>query len=212
MRVHKIKPEAYRTLSAARIGRNPGRRDGSHWNAHSFLCPAQVDGFRRDARDGATFAPELEEADCEECTAHVVFPERRDVNGESVDLENMKRREVGIWEIARVAKAKGVAKEFEVVRAPQRVIALNDDEDEDLLSIVSDAFTNGDVDLDSAMSEGWEDGFSSDSDSDFELVDSDSDDDYSGLRRQQRVDEDFLFARRLQEEEDARFARGMAGG
>ncbi|KAJ7486171.1 hypothetical protein B0H11DRAFT_1141550 [Mycena galericulata] len=133
-----------------RNSRNPGRRDGWRWNANTFLCPASVDGFRR----------------------HDTI----DMQG-SADVTRPSQREVAILDIARHAKPKGVAKEFEVVDGPRRII-----------------FLDGDAFLD-----GWED--QRDDDSEWEDV-GEFDVDAAGPSRD--LDSDYWLARRLQDEENAK--------
>ncbi|KAJ7625284.1 hypothetical protein DFH06DRAFT_952763, partial [Mycena polygramma] len=97
--------------------RNPGRRDGFRWNANTFICPASVDGFRPDLRD-ATTAVKLEDVDRD----HVGEPDR-----DAPFAHSSSQREVALMDIARYAKLKGVAKDFEVLKAPRRVIVLDED-------------------------------------------------------------------------------------
>ncbi|KAJ7069536.1 hypothetical protein C8F01DRAFT_516789 [Mycena amicta] len=183
MHVHKIKPVSIHTVAAVRNQRNPGRRDGFRWNSPAFLCPTEVDGFTQHSRDpGDAMLPIVPE------TNHVVPPKLLDEDCVDRTGQLEGRREVSIWEMARYApeaalkhKPKGVAKGFEMIRAPTRVIAL----DEDVFSVIA------------SDSSDWEDALGSEWDeldgSEFELVEEEHDD-------------DFLLARRLQEEEDARFA------
>ncbi|KAJ7143494.1 hypothetical protein C8R43DRAFT_567425 [Mycena crocata] len=114
-----------RKICTSRASRNPGRRDGFLWNADTFLCPAEVDGFRRDVSDAAAaIAPNLEER-------HWRFFEEEgdwlDSLVTSTDGGASRSHEVAILNIARYAKLKGVAREFEVMWAPRRTIALDED-------------------------------------------------------------------------------------
>ncbi|KAJ6504581.1 hypothetical protein C8R47DRAFT_151548 [Mycena vitilis] len=150
--------------------RNPGRRDGFRWNANTFICPASVDGIRADLR-GATTAAQLEDMDRD----HVGEPDQ-----DAPFSHPSSQREVALMDIARYAKLKGVAKEFEVLEAPRRVILLDEDAfwDEPQFQFVDDDPEWEDV-------SGFAD-FSSD----------------AGTSTQS-CDADYLLARRLQDEEDA---------
>ncbi|KAJ7255056.1 hypothetical protein B0H12DRAFT_1114004 [Mycena haematopus] len=167
--------------------RNPGRRDGFHWNADAFICPASVDGFRRDVRDTEAAAP-YDDADLED--ARVAEP------GAEAHQAS-PRHEVALMDIARYAKLKGVAKDFEILDAPRRVIVL----DEDIFVV------DGPPVLDDSDSE-WED-INAFEDSNSRADPSTSAQDYEA--------DDYLLARRLQEEECAGadagpiYQRGVAG-
>ncbi|KAF7298799.1 hypothetical protein MIND_00827500 [Mycena indigotica] len=184
MRVRKFPKESYHALSDTRYQRNPGRRDGFQWNSHSFLCPSQVDGFERRSRDSNDSVLGVHESN------HVVPAKLLNEDGVEV---GQSRREIDILEMARYVegrrKLKGAAKGFEMVRAPARVIAL----DEDAFSVVSEEWEL------SADGSDWEG-------SEFELVDDLNEDPDVKSAIQRQEDDDFLLARRLQEEEDARFA------
>ncbi|KAF7364920.1 Peptide hydrolase [Mycena venus] len=157
--------------------RNPGRRDAFRWNSDAFICPASVDGFRCDERD-ASAALDLGDN---------VDPD--DVRGVEADLARPASapHEVALVDIARQAKLKGVAKEFEVVDAPRRVIVL----DEDAFSVV-----DGPSFLDGDDSE-WED-IDAFADSAVQAGPSTRESDY------ETQDSDYLLARRLQDEEYTR--------
>ncbi|KAJ7078657.1 hypothetical protein C8R44DRAFT_825190 [Mycena epipterygia] len=146
-------------LNNPRASRNPGRRDGFHWNGDGFLCPATVDGDLRDT--GSADEPEVD------------FDA-----GEMITQDDMResRHEVAILDIARHAKLKGVAKEFEVLEAPRRIIALDED-----------------VFLESQTME--------DDESEWEDID-EFDLEGAGPSKQHGRDDDYLLARRLQGEED----------
>ncbi|KAJ7673547.1 hypothetical protein B0H17DRAFT_1140881 [Mycena rosella] len=160
-----------------RRSRNPGRRDGFLWNARAFICPAEVDGFRRDVRDPAAACDYL---DVDQLDAVDSQPTRA------------SRHEVAILEIARHAKLKGssllhlqhphthnspgVAKEFEVLEAPRRIIALDAD---------ADVFLDGSQSMEDDAWE-WEN---------ISELDLESDTPAQG------PDTDYLIARRLQDEE-----------
>lgn len=160
-------------MNHPRDSRNPGRRDGFHWNGDGFICPANVDGDLRDT--GATDEPEAG------------FDA-----GETMTQGDVResRHEVAILDIARHAKLKGplqcshidshsrnpgVAKEFEILEAPRRIIALDED-----------------VFLDSQILE--------DDESEWEDID-EFDLEAAGISKQ-GGDDDYLLARRLQGEED----------
>ncbi|KAF8139177.1 hypothetical protein K438DRAFT_1880395 [Mycena galopus ATCC 62051] len=164
--------------------RNPGRRDGFRWNSNGFICPASVDGFRRDPRDATAAAPyeDCTAADLEERGSRVCL--KTSAEHEQLLVLPLPRHEVALMDIARYAKLKGVAKEFEVLDAPRRVIVLDED-----------AFVHVDgLDDDSDDSE-WED-----------ITDFDSglDAGPSTTTRDYFPSDDYLLARRLQDEEYAR--------
>ncbi|KAJ7274239.1 hypothetical protein C8J57DRAFT_1506340 [Mycena rebaudengoi] len=93
--------------------RNPNRTDGVRWNCNAFICPASVDGFKMNIRD----------------TKAAVGP-MDDFSPPVLDDEFTKEapriHEVAILDIARRAKPKGIARDFEVLRAPRHVIAMED--------------------------------------------------------------------------------------
>ncbi|KAJ7867976.1 hypothetical protein B0H13DRAFT_1062759 [Mycena leptocephala] len=163
--------------------RNPGRRDGFRWNADAFICPASVDGFRRDARD-ATAAATYDDADPSPSREEVAEP-----TAEAPVSRPASRHEVALMDIARHTKAKGVAKDFEVLDAPRRVIALDED-----------AF------MDEPQS--W----FVDDDSEWEDID-----EFAGVHLEAGTSaqhceaDDYLLARRLQDEGDARYAHERRG-
>ncbi|KAJ7213836.1 hypothetical protein GGX14DRAFT_444210 [Mycena pura] len=171
-----------RALSTVRKQRNPGRRDGYRWNAYYFICPADVDGFVRHARDPTDAMAPID----------VDWDIQNDVDVAPFE----SRHEVAILDIARYhdTKLKGVAKEFEVVRAPRRVIALDEDaflsRPEDGPQVVGD-----DPESDWEAIEDIEE---------FELVGDESASD--------AYEADFLFARHLQNEEDAQYAAALMRG
>jgi len=74
-----------------------------------YICPAVVDG-------------EYEDTDSEEDTVE----DDQTLDDEIGPSQPMT---ISILEIARPTRLKGVAKDFEVVRRPQHVIALEDDSD-----------------------------------------------------------------------------------
>ncbi|KAF8214887.1 hypothetical protein K438DRAFT_765010 [Mycena galopus ATCC 62051] len=173
-------------LSSPRRSRNPGRRDGFRWNSSTFLCPASVDGFRPDPRNATAAAPyeDCTAADLEERDSRVCL--KANAEYEQLLVLPLPRHEVALMDIARYAKLKGVAKEFEVLDAPRRVIVLDED-----------AFVHVDgLDDDSDVSE-WED-INSLAD-----LDSESDAGLSTTTRDSDADDDYLLARRLQDEEYA---------
>jgi len=93
--------------------RNPGREDGTQWNGSSFMSPADVDGYPEDTTsDNEIVLQQIIEDLTTECEY-----ERRPMSVLLVD-------------IARPAKAKGIAKDFEIVETPRRVVALHDEEGE----------------------------------------------------------------------------------
>ncbi|KAJ7029299.1 hypothetical protein C8F04DRAFT_45722 [Mycena alexandri] len=164
-----------------RTGRNPGRRDGFLWNGNTFICPSKVDGFRCDLRNTVAAAA-YEEADRTDSEDVVVGPDPR----------VREQHEVALSDIARLAKSKGPARNFgfEMLDAPRRVIALDED-------VFSDGpqlqYWTAEED------DEWED---------INAVDCDMRDGSSGLEA-----DDYLLARRLQDEEDALYAhrRGDSG-
>ncbi|KAJ7145257.1 hypothetical protein C8R46DRAFT_556470 [Mycena filopes] len=167
-----------------RTSRNPGRHDGFLWNGNTFICPSTVDGFRRDLRHTAA-AHDDADGDGADAEDPIVGPDPR----------VRERHEVALEDIARQAKAKGSVKKnsggFEMVDAPRRVIVL----DEDVFSVSVQPWTTDDeewedinaFDLDMGMGEG----------SSGATVGRDSE------------SEDYLLARRLQDEEDALYARRL---
>ncbi|KAJ7367305.1 hypothetical protein DFH08DRAFT_189670 [Mycena albidolilacea] len=153
--------------------RNPGRRDGFLWNADSFICPASVDGFRCDVRDAGVVTAPYDDAE----------DARAVESGAETDLQ-LPPHEVALMDIARHAKPKGIAKDFEMLDAPRRVIVLDED-----------AFVDRpDDDEDSD----WEDINS------FAEVNSDAG---ASTLDYESEDSDYLLARRLQDEEYARVGR-----
>ncbi|KAJ7263172.1 hypothetical protein B0H12DRAFT_294589 [Mycena haematopus] len=157
---------------------NPGRRDGFLWNTDNYICPARVDGFRCDVRD-ATAAALVDD--------YANDPENRQIveSDEAAPL-SLPRHEVALMDIARYAKPKGIAKEFEVLDAPRRVIVLSED-----------AF----VDTDASADDYWV----ANDDSEWENIDAfaDSDSDAATAQDYETDDDDYCLARRLQDEEYA---------
>ncbi|KAK7048633.1 peptide hydrolase [Favolaschia claudopus] len=158
--------------------RNPGRRDNFLWNSDAFICPHDVEGFRRDIRNAtaATVAAAPAYDDAEDS----VVPEQ-----DSYPADAVRAHEVALMDIARYAKLKGVAKEYEVLDAPRRVIVL----DEEAFSFLDDI----------------------DSDSEWEDLDAFSDAETSTAiagpsktRLGYDEEDDFALAKRLQDEEYAR--------
>ncbi|KAJ6472846.1 hypothetical protein C8R47DRAFT_1145587 [Mycena vitilis] len=90
------------------IRRNPGRMDGVQWNGDSFVCARQVDG---DGPRGHDFGA-WEEDDS------IVSDEKRADNTPMV---------ISLFDIARPAKRRGVARKYEVLPTIPRVIELEDD-------------------------------------------------------------------------------------
>lgn len=84
--------------------------DGVRWNGDSFLCAGRVDG-QADQYDSDL---DEEDSDSESDYDTRVGRERSYV--------------VSLMDIARPAKEKGLAKEFEVVQGVRRVIALDDND------------------------------------------------------------------------------------
>lgn len=117
--------------------RNYGRMDGTHWNGKTFICPAQVD---------AAYSGTYNICDCESCLrmeAHEDYwPDEEKAPVTAT---------ISLLDIAKPAKVKGVAKEFEVIDRLPRVIALQDDED---------AYSTLDWDTES---EAWENMYDSES-------------------------------------------------
>ncbi|KAJ6508391.1 hypothetical protein C8R45DRAFT_441564 [Mycena sanguinolenta] len=156
--------------------RNPGRRDGYRWNSDAFICPASVDGFRRDPRDVTSAAlhdddPRLTDLEISQIVE----------SNASVPLARPSH-EVALMDIARYAKLKGVAKEFEVLEAPRRVIVLDEDA---FVGVDAEALADNDWE--------WED---------FEDFASGA-----GPSTTTQEMDDYFLARRLQDEE---YARGGA--
>ncbi|KAF9077324.1 hypothetical protein BDP27DRAFT_1312202 [Rhodocollybia butyracea] len=92
-----------------------GRKDGKRWKATSFICGERVDGLdsyhEHDTDEGERYTEEkyAAESGCNHTakTEHVVF----------------------ILDIAKPAKPKGIAKDFEVVEGVRKVIFLDDEGD-----------------------------------------------------------------------------------
>ncbi|KAJ7079749.1 hypothetical protein B0H15DRAFT_857912 [Mycena belliarum] len=106
----------WKTRMNSRESRNPGRRDRLTWNGNAFICPADIDGFRYDARDTTAAAPLADEDDFRITDAYLHFEPTR-----------VSRHEVEILDIARKAKPKGTAKRFEMIETPCRIIELDAD-------------------------------------------------------------------------------------
>ncbi|KAJ7673528.1 hypothetical protein B0H17DRAFT_1082863 [Mycena rosella] len=110
----------WKTRLNTRGSRNPGRRDGFLWNGNAFICPGDIDGFRCDLRGYPRVADAHDAADLKRCLAEIeVDRDRPPTPGAP--------HEVAILDIARHARLKGVAKEFELLEAPRRIIALEED-------------------------------------------------------------------------------------
>ncbi|KAE9396712.1 hypothetical protein BT96DRAFT_996486 [Gymnopus androsaceus JB14] len=92
--------------------RNPGRMDGVRWNADSFICPENVDGF--------------ESYDDSSDSEEEVYDDA--MSGDSRQREQAAHV-VSLLDIAKPAKPKGIAKDFEVVKGVRRVIFLEDEKD-----------------------------------------------------------------------------------
>ncbi|KAJ7758115.1 hypothetical protein DFH07DRAFT_455252 [Mycena maculata] len=168
--------------SPRRKSRNPGRRDGFHYNCSAFLCPVNVDGFRWDSVRTTAAVDTHDDADRPDVVVDLQ---------DATDAPRPSRQEVAIMDIARHAKPKGVAKEFEVVNAPRRTIVSDED-----------AFLDGAHFV-------WEDSESEWEEVDeFELGTAGP----SGCRSQYDSDDaDYMLARRLQDEENAKYVRGQRG-
>ncbi|KAJ7264453.1 hypothetical protein B0H12DRAFT_228248 [Mycena haematopus] len=151
--------------------RNLGQRDGFLWNTDNFICSASVDGFRCHARD-ATAAALVDD--------YAQDPENSQIfeSDEAAPL-SLPRHEVALMDIARYAKLKGIAKEFEVLDAPRRVIVLSED-----------AF----VDADASVDDDW------DVNDDWEWENIDA---FAAATQDYEMDTDYCLARRLQDEEYA---------
>jgi len=98
--------------AAGVVRRNPGRMDGMRWNGDSFICVANVDGDN---------APQLEDEVLQDARHALAGAERTPANKRPAVLASL-------LDIAKPAKAKGVAKQFEVVDAVSKIIALDDDD------------------------------------------------------------------------------------
>jgi len=94
--------------------RNPGREDGFQWNADHFLSPADVDGNPNEA--------------VSDCEIDILQQIIEDIS--TGDEYEPQRMSVSLLDIARPAKAKGVAKDFEIIETPIRVVALEEEEAE----------------------------------------------------------------------------------
>ncbi|KAF8800151.1 hypothetical protein BYT27DRAFT_7263296 [Phlegmacium glaucopus] len=89
--------------------RNPGRMDGTQWNGSAFISGSKVD-------DGELFVREEDVYDLK-----IDFIDTQDTRRHHTDMT------ISLLDIARPAKPKGVAKDFEVVQKVRNVIALDDD-------------------------------------------------------------------------------------
>ncbi|KAJ3933464.1 MAG: hypothetical protein NXY57DRAFT_998688 [Lentinula lateritia] len=94
--------------------RNPGRMDGVQWKSDSFLCPERVDGFESFYGDSGAY--EMKEEEC-------CMNDDRWSNRTSERIHT-----ISLLDIARPAKSKGIAKEYEVVKGVRQVIFLDDEE------------------------------------------------------------------------------------
>ncbi|KAF7348312.1 Peptide hydrolase [Mycena sanguinolenta] len=157
--------------------RNPGRRDGYRWNSDAFICPASVDGFRRDPRDVSSAVLHEDEHRLTDLEISQIVE-----SNTTVPLA-LPRHEVALMDIARYAKLKGVAKEFEVLEAPRRVIVLDED-----------AFVDVELEAEALADDDWEW-------EDFEDFDSRAGPSTTSVTQEM---DDYFLARRLQDEEYAR--------
>ncbi|KAK1223534.1 hypothetical protein PQX77_013582 [Marasmius sp. AFHP31] len=108
--------------------RNPGRMDGVKWNGDSFVCATRVDGDDHDS-DSERYSDSGYDSELD------VQDEKRPVR---------ETFEISLLDIAKPMKAKGVAKEFEIVQTVQRVIALEDDAKSDAWDLASCAESDWD--------------------------------------------------------------------
>ncbi|RPD65694.1 hypothetical protein L227DRAFT_570977 [Lentinus tigrinus ALCF2SS1-6] len=95
--------------------RNPGRDDGKTWVSRRFVCGTAVEP----TSNGSYAEAHNEDVEDEweaECQEDVVYTRDR------------ARMEVSILDIAKPAKPRGPAKEYEIVDTVRRVIALEEDE------------------------------------------------------------------------------------
>ncbi|KAL0945798.1 hypothetical protein HGRIS_012085 [Hohenbuehelia grisea] len=98
------KPKEAKSANAGTTRRNPGRMDGRMWNGASFMCPLKVDDEDLSEDDEGGLPDWCDYEPPVETEPHVIE----------------------LLDIAREAKPKGVAKEFEVVSPLDRVIVLED--------------------------------------------------------------------------------------
>jgi len=119
------------------VRRNPGRMDGVRWAGSSFICPTSVEGDLTTSDNITGFYDNdylsLQDDIWDQAQAEASGYRRED------------KMSVQLWDIARPAKVKGIAKEFEVVHGVRRTIVLEDDnfetideEDEDWENIYVD--------------------------------------------------------------------------
>ncbi|TFK31910.1 hypothetical protein BDQ12DRAFT_68645 [Crucibulum laeve] len=99
------KSQAEKFLKTVPTRRNPGRMDGVQWNGDSFVCASKVD-------DGV----------------HTVTVEPDNEDDYTALYKTPQAFTVSLMDIAKPAKTKGIAKEFELVEGIKHVIALDDSE------------------------------------------------------------------------------------
>jgi hypothetical protein len=104
------------------VRRNPGRMDGVQWRGASFTCPNRVDDSHE--RPDSPYDDDDDESDFE-----VDFePSQRGVHSNQT-LE-ARVYTISLMDIAKPAKPRGIAKQFEVIDSVPRVIALDDEPEE----------------------------------------------------------------------------------
>ncbi|KAF9458892.1 hypothetical protein BDZ94DRAFT_64045 [Collybia nuda] len=94
------------------VRRNPGRMDGVRWNGSNFLCGEEVDGFDVGPID---------------LSNDIEYDYMVNYDDGYVPTHSTRPLTVSILDIARPAKRKGIAKDFEIVDGVRRIIALDDD-------------------------------------------------------------------------------------
>ncbi|KAG7100213.1 hypothetical protein E1B28_001988 [Marasmius oreades] len=117
IQVRKEAQSNLKTLST-KVGvvrRNPGRMDGVRWNGDSFVCPLHVDS------DLSVFGGSEDELECEYDDSYEFDNKRSEEKMKTVS------ETVCLMDIAKPMKVKGIAKDFEVLQTVRRVIALEDE-------------------------------------------------------------------------------------
>jgi len=104
------------TPGLAGTRRNPGKEDGLIWNGSSFLSPANVDGvYHDDASED-----DVEDEILQQIIDRITLAESEERGPISVSLVDIARPEK--------VRAKGVAREFELIKTPRRVIVLEEED------------------------------------------------------------------------------------
>ncbi|KAF5386469.1 hypothetical protein D9757_005900 [Collybiopsis confluens] len=103
--------------------RNPGRMDGVAWRANSFICPDRVDSLE-------TFHEERYHSESDEDSIEDYVNDSR--------LTGIREHIVSLLDMAKPAKLKGIAKDYEVVKMLkfEDIMLFDDEQDWDTLSVI----------------------------------------------------------------------------